>query len=104
MSGGRGADFITGEDGDDLLLGGPGADSLNIGDEEDGDDEVLGGPGDDIMAAGDGEDKLFGNAGDDYLTGGEVDSPLVDLFAGGRGTDTCFADEEDEVRSCEVRT
>jgi Ca2+-binding RTX toxin-like protein len=76
---------------------------MNIGDEEDGDDEVFGGPGDDTMAAGVGEDKMFGETGDDRLFAGEEDSPLVDLFSGGRGTDTCIAEAEDKVRSCEIR-
>ena len=102
MSGGRGADFITGVDGDDLLLGGPGADSLNFGDEEGGDDVVVGGSGNDDLHAGVGADRLFGNGGDDFLAEGEVDAPLIDLFAGGIGVDTCFAGAEDEVRSCEI--
>jgi Ca2+-binding RTX toxin-like protein len=102
MAGGRGADFITGVDGDDLLLGGLGADTLNFGDEEDGDDVVFGGPGDDDLHAGVGADRLFGGAGDDFLAEGEVDAPVVDLFAGGFGDDTCFAGPEDVLRSCEI--
>ena len=102
MSGGIGPDFVTGVDGNDLILGGRGADTLNFGDEEDGDDEVSGGKGDDDLHAGVGADRLFGNSGDDTLAEGEVDAPLVDLFTGGLGTDTCFAGAEDTVRSCEV--
>jgi large repetitive protein len=85
-----------------VILGGPGVDTLNFGDAEDGDDEVSGGAGDDNLHAGVGRDRLFGNSGDDTLQEGEVDSPLVDLFSGGSGTDTCFAGAEDAVRSCEV--
>ena len=106
LSGGRGADWIRGQDGDDLIQGGPGADTLNVDYEENGDDEVFGGPGDDIMSAGHGEDKVFGESGDDRLFAGfkgKEDSPLVDLFSGGRGTDTCEPHEEDKLRSCEVR-
>jgi Ca2+-binding RTX toxin-like protein len=104
MSGGRGADFITGVDGDDLLLGGLGEDTLNFGDEEAGDDIVFGGPGDDDLHAGVGADRLFGGAGNDFLAEGEVDAPIVDLFGGGFGVDTCFAGAEDTVRSCEIRS
>ena len=104
LSGGRGEDFIFGEDGDDLILGGPGPDFLAISEEEKGDDEVFGGPGNDTIAAGAGEDRMFGESGDDHLTEGEADSPLVDLFSGGRGTDTCDPGEEDKLRSCEVRS
>ena len=102
LSGGQGDDFITGVDGDDLLRGGPGADSLNFGDEEDGDDVVVGGPGNDDLHAGVGADRLFGNGGDDFLAEGEVDAPVVDLFSGGIGVDTCFAGAEDTLRSCEI--
>ena len=104
MSGGGGADYITGVGGDDLLLGGLGVDTLNFGDEEAGDDTVFGGPGDDDLHAGVGADRLFGGAGNDFLAEGEVDAPVVDLFAGGFGVDTCFAGAEDVVRGCEIRT
>ena len=103
MSGGRGADWINGRDGDDLIRGGPGADFLNILDDgENGDDEVFGGPGDDVLVAGVGEDRMFGESGDDQLFAGVDDSPMVDLFSGGRGTDLCGGGEEDKLRSCEV--
>jgi Ca2+-binding RTX toxin-like protein len=101
MSGAAGPDFITGVDGDDELRGGPGDDVLNFGDEEDGDDLVAGGDGDDDLHAGVGRDRLFGNAGDDSLREGEVDAPVVDLFSGGPGVDTCSAGAEDVVRQCE---
>ena len=104
LSSGRGVDRVSGADGDDLIKGGTGADFLNTGDdEENGDDEVFGGPGDDVLAAGVGEDKMFGESGDDRLFAGKADSPLVDLFSGGRGTDTCDPGEEDKLRSCEIR-
>ncbi len=75
---------------------------MNFGDEEDGDDVVVGGPGNDDLHAGVGADRLFGNGGDDFLAEGEVDAPLIDLFSGGIGVDTCFAGAEDDVRSCEI--
>ena len=101
LSGASGADFITGVEGDDQLRGGAGNDVLNFGDEENGDDLVQGGPGDDDLHAGVGRDRLFGGIGDDTLSEGEVDPPLVDLFSGGPGADTCTAGPEDVVRGCE---
>ena len=102
MLGGADQDFITGEDGDDLMRGSAGDDVLNFGDEEDGDDVVYGGEGDDDLHAGVGADQLFGWNGNDFLAEGEVDAPLIDLFSGGPGVDTCFAGSEDTLRWCEV--
>ena len=95
-------DFITGEDGDDLIRGEAGDDVLNFGDEEDGDDVVYGGEGDDDLHAGVGAIELFGRSGNDFLAEGEVDAPLIDLFSGGPGVDTCFAGSEDTIRWCEM--
>jgi Ca2+-binding RTX toxin-like protein len=102
MLGGADQDFITGEDGNDLMRGEGGDDVLNFGDEENGDDVVYGGAGDDDLHAGVGADQLFGQAGNDFLAEGEVDAPLVDLFSGGPGVDTCFAGAEDSLKQCEV--
>ena len=102
LSGASGRDFITGVGGNDEIRGGVGNDVLNFGDEEDGADLVIGGGGDDDLHAGVGADRLFGNDGEDVLREGEVDTPIVDLFAGGAGIDTCWAGPEDRVRSCDV--
>lgn len=56
----------------------------------------------DSLAAGVGADRLFGGPGDDRLTEGEVDAPIVDVFAAGDGTDTCAPGAEDVVLSCEL--
>ena len=50
------------------------------------------------MSGGGGGDSITGF--DDFLTVGDTDS-LVDLFSGGSGNDTCFAEADDEVRGCE---
>jgi Ca2+-binding RTX toxin-like protein len=102
MLGGADQDFITGVDGDDLMRGEGGDDVLNFGDEENGDDVVYGGEGDDDLHAGVGADQLFGQDGNDFLAEGEVDAPLIDLFSGGPGVDTCFAGAEDSLKQCEV--
>jgi Ca2+-binding RTX toxin-like protein len=101
MSGAAGDDFITGVEGNDEIRGGDGRDVLNFGDEENGNDFVAGGDGDDDLHAGVGRDRIFGNDGDDTLSEGEVDAPVVDLFSGGPGADTCHAGAEDVVRGCE---
>jgi Ca2+-binding RTX toxin-like protein len=101
MTGAAGDDFITGVEGNDEIRGGAGTDVLNFGDEENGDDVVSGGVGDDDLHAGVGRDRLFGNGGDDMLFEGEVDAPLIDLFSGGPGVDTCTAGAEDLVLGCE---
>jgi Ca2+-binding RTX toxin-like protein len=75
---------------------------LNFGDEEDGDDVVYGGDGEDDLHAGVGADQLFGEVGNDFLAEGEVDAPLIDLFSGGPGVDTCFAGAEDSLKQCET--
>ncbi len=100
-SGAIGPDFITGVDGNDQIRGGVGNDVLNFGDEEDGNDVVSGGRGEDDLHAGVGLDRLFGNDGNDTLQEGEVDAPMVDLFSGGDGIDSCTAGAEDDVRGCE---
>jgi hypothetical protein len=45
---------------------------------------------------------LLAGAGNDRLAEGEVDAPIVDVFAGGPGTDTCGVGLEDAVTGCEV--
>jgi hypothetical protein len=46
---------------------------------------------------------LLAGSGDDRLAEGEVDAPIVDVFEGGRGADTCGAGSEDLVSSCEAQ-
>ncbi|SDD29799.1 calcium-binding protein [Nocardioides lianchengensis] len=68
--------------GDDLLLGGTGADSVHAGA---GRDLVNAGDGDDVVFGGDGSDALWGGVGHDRIFGGAGDDAL-DLKR--RGTDT----------------
>ena len=63
---------------------------------------MFGGDGADDLHAGVGRDRLFGGDGDDELREGEVDAPMIDLFSGGAGVDTCAAGAEDRVRGCEA--
>ncbi len=60
-----GSGTITGTEGNDLILGGPGADDINgLG----GNDCILGGGGDDILNGGDGNDVCIGGPGTDTFT------------------------------------
>ncbi|NUE67178.1 calcium-binding protein, partial [Snodgrassella sp. ESL0253] len=80
---------ITGDDGDnvivgwygkDILSGGAGNDTLRGGD---GDDRLSGDDGDDILNGEDGNDTLNGGAGNDTLNGGAG----YDILIGGTGND-----------------
>ena len=70
------------------VLAGDGEDNIMKG--EDGDDVLYGGPagGDDMMYGGNGDDRIFGGRGNDILTGGEGN----DRLRGGPGEDTLIAD------------
>jgi Ca2+-binding RTX toxin-like protein len=65
---------LTGNEGDDVLAGGPGSDALR------GDLDVPFAPG--------GEDRLAGGPGVDFLVGGQEQ----DILAGGKGADVCDQD------------
>jgi len=98
IGGGRSSVFVSGAEGDDILIGGAASDALS-GEEGDdlidggqgndivrghrGADVVLGGAGDDLVEGGLGEDSLSGGTGNDVLRGGQGD----DSLDGGDGTD-----------------
>lgn len=85
-----GRDSINGLEGDDLLQGENGRDTLSGGDGNDtiggdnGADFILGGDGEDILSGGDGADRIEGNLSDDLIAGGRG----VDILFGGNGNDT----------------
>lgn len=99
LSGNGGNDQITGGDGDDLL-GGRGGDDWITGDAGDddlhgatGDDSLQGGDGNDTLHGEDGTDALYGGGGNDGLYGHEGDDDLLggagnDILAGGNGFDS----------------
>jgi hypothetical protein len=98
LIGGQGDDQLWGGEGNDRLIGKNGADRLYG---ERGDDTLQGGSGNDILEGGSGRNKLFGEGGRDRLTGGNSDDILTggadddilignggkDRLTGGRGSD-----------------
>jgi len=66
----EGSNKLYGEDGSDVLCGGPFADELLSGE---GHDFLMGGSGDDIIEGGEGNDALIGNADVNILKGGAGD-------------------------------
>jgi Ca2+-binding RTX toxin-like protein len=72
VTGGTGADVITGGDGNDTLFGSTGANSMT------------GGLGDDTITTGTGNDTILGGAGNDSITSGTG----IDSVNGGAGADT----------------
>lgn len=81
LYGREGDDYISGGQGDDHLFGGAGNDVL-IGDG--GNDHIYGGAGADFISGGFGNDQLFGGIGRDTIIGGPGD----DTIFGGSGADT----------------
>lgn len=90
FAGNGGNDNITGGQGDDKLIGGVGSDRLQ-GNE--GLDVIDAGLGDDTLRGDEGNDTLLGGPGDDELFGGANEDVLrggdgKDLLSGGDGADT----------------
>ncbi len=82
MRGDAGADFILGQENDDVIEGGDGNDQV-AGDQ--GVDKVSGGAGGDEIEGNDGNDLLTGDGGADTMNAG----PDIDQCAGGAGNDFC---------------
>lgn len=107
---------VSGEDGNDSLIGGPGADSLsgNAGADridggagsdrlsgnggrdkirgQEGNDRVYGGGGNDSLGGEQGLDRFWGDAGDDLLTGNEG----ADTLWGGSDNDTFMTSDGEQ--------
>lgn len=104
VAAGPGNDSLVGTFRTDVLFGGAGNDTINLGvaGQSGGDDVAIGGAGNDLITAArgnvavygnEGVDSLYGGSGDDLLMGGE-DNDLLrgglgnDLLRGGTGNDT----------------
>ncbi|BAY08331.1 DUF4347 domain-containing protein [Calothrix sp. NIES-2098] len=79
-----------GSTGNDLILGGVGADSLSGGE---GNDNLQGGDGNDTLTGGAGNDNLQGGNGNDTLTGGAGN----DILDGGTGNDRLVGGDGDDI-------
>ncbi|MDH3706411.1 MAG: hypothetical protein OES57_10110 [Acidimicrobiia bacterium] len=89
--GDAGADQLSGRGGDDSLQGGAGDDAMTGGV---GNDGLSGGAGNDTMTGGVGNDDLSGGGGRDHIRGGAGDDSLDggyarDVLLAGPGTDAC---------------
>jgi RTX calcium-binding nonapeptide repeat (4 copies) len=116
MSGGAGADSLTGGAKDDSLSGGTGNDTLTGGA---GDDLLVGDLGNDRLSGGAGRDDLDGDFGNDTLIGGPakdvffgfVGRDRIDAVDGVKETVDCGNDDDvvridlrDRIQFCEHRT
>ncbi|MDB5323433.1 MAG: Hemolysin-type calcium-binding region [Phycisphaerales bacterium] len=77
---------VDGDEGNDTIIGGWGADILNGGQD---DDQIAGALGDDVINGGIGNDTLRGNAGADAIVGRDG----TDSINGGPGNDTVVGDD-----------
>jgi hypothetical protein len=78
-----GSGTFNGSNGNDLILGSPGADTING---RQGGDCILGGGGNDILRGHVGNDVLLGGPGNDILYGNQGNDTLI----GGEGYDICY--------------
>jgi Ca2+-binding RTX toxin-like protein len=102
IEGGDGDDVITGSAGANTIYGGAGADALDgaAGNDthygDDGSDLIVGGAGDDVLSGGDGWNSFHGGAGRDVMIGGDGGDRFIyqgneslsdDVLDGGAGHD-----------------
>ncbi len=90
---------LFGEEGNDTLTSGAGADELFGGE---GDDKLSSDGGNDLLFGGDGNDQLFGQKGHDVLLGGDGDDLLNggknrDVLIGGDGVDKLVGDGGEDI-------
>ncbi|WP_170397086.1 CAP domain-containing protein [Ruegeria arenilitoris] len=93
------AGALNGGDGDDILDGGFGRDTLTGGT---GDDTLSGHGGNDVLLGGQGGDLLMGATGNDWLQSGMGADRLQggsgnDVLRGGRGRDTLIGGDDDDT-------
>jgi|GEM_PF-3414144 len=81
---------MLGENGDDILIGQDGTDSLDGGNNE---DHIFGRQGNDTLVGGFGDDYLFGGINDDSLLGGAG----ADVLRGGNDLDTLNGEDGDDI-------
>ncbi|MGE3365049.1 MAG: calcium-binding protein [Rhizobiaceae bacterium] len=97
--GGDGEDIVLGDNGEDTMGGGKDGDVLFS---LDGDDNVYGGDGSDVIYGGLGDDHLYGGAGNDWMAGGAGKDVLWngagnDTVGGGLGTDILIGGDGNDM-------
>jgi len=98
IQGASGNDTIRGGEGWNFVFGGDGADSIDGGSKsdklygEDGNDQVSGGSGSDVLFGGFGNDSISGGNDDDHVNGDDGD----DVIQGGLGDDVLLGDSGDD--------
>ncbi|MGD8577205.1 MAG: retention module-containing protein [Thiohalophilus sp.] len=108
LIGAGGPDTIHGGEGDDELVGMGGPDTIYGGEGDDlvvglgGPDELHGGEGADEIIGHGGRDTMYGDAGDDVMSGGGAPDTLYggegnDTMYGGGGPDTLYGGEGDDT-------
>ncbi|MEA2220739.1 MAG: hypothetical protein QOJ35_3365 [Solirubrobacteraceae bacterium] len=97
--GGASNDTLVGDDGPNLLVGGPGVNTLSgLG----GDDEIRGGDNRDVITGGPGSDRLFGGGDDDSIDAYADPKPDIDVVdCGASMDDDAQVDANDMVTNCE---
>ena len=99
FEGGDGNDLVLGSGGKDTLAGGNGNDTLKgLGGDDaitggNDNDALLGGDGDDQLDGGDHSDTVIGGPGKDTLHGGDGDDTVI----GGLGIDAVFGDAGNDL-------
>jgi hypothetical protein len=83
---------VSGGDGNDTILGTPGADRLYG---QNGNDKIAGGAGDDVISGGNGNDWIDGSIGNDFLTGDYGNDSLI----GGVGADMLYGGADNDSLS-----
>ncbi|WP_424928303.1 calcium-binding protein [Amaricoccus tamworthensis] len=99
LQGTNGANTINASDGHDEISGSGGDDFLLGGND---DDTIYGGQGDDDIYGGNDDDWMHGNAGNDYIHGGSGDDTLLggwghDRLIGGYGADHLIGGPGDDT-------
>lgn len=100
--------YVSGDAGDDDLIGGPFNDTLTGGAGKntltgnDGNDRLNGSGGHDYLYGGNGNDFLYGNGGDDYLVGGAGQDHMWggdgnDQLYGNSGNDKMYGEGGDDI-------
>ena len=90
IDGGAGDDTLTGSDGADTILGGPGLDVISG---NNGNDTLMGGDDADMISGGNGNDVIDGNAGNDTAFGESGD----DFVSGSFGNDMLTGDDGNDT-------